>query len=122
MVKKWLQKGLEYIVSPHDVHYFVVNTIVGCSGSNMYFFFFEEPEILLGEKANYTWKLASPWITETKEGGPLLKSKEPKKLQAKDYFAREWEATLHNLGTQQIETLGEDVKRTRESAQIDLIL
>ena len=29
---------------------------------------------------------------------------------------------LHNLGTQQIETLGEDAKRTWELAQIDLIL
>ena len=52
----------------------------------------------------------------------LPKSKEPKKLQAKDHFAKEWEATLHNLGTQQTKILREDAKRTRESAQIDLIL
>ena len=29
---------------------------------------------------------------------------------------------MHNLGTQLIETLGEDAKRTQELAQIDLIL
>ena len=52
----------------------------------------------------------------------LTKSKEPKKLQAKDHFAKEWEATLHNLGTQQTKILREDAKRTQESAQIDLIL
>ena len=29
---------------------------------------------------------------------------------------------MHNLDTQQIETLGEDAKRIRESSQMDLIL
>ena len=73
-------------------------------------------------KTNYTGKQASPWITETIEGGLLPTSKEPKKLQAKDHFAREWGAILHNLGTQQIETLLEDAKRNRESSQMDLVL
>ena len=86
------------------------------------FFFFYEPEILLREKTNYTGKQASPWITETIEGGLLPTSKEPKKLQAKDHFVREWGAILHNLGTQQIKTLGEDVKRIQKEAQMDLIL
>ena len=52
----------------------------------------------------------------------LPTSKEPKNLQAKDQFAREWGAILHNLGTQQIETLEEDAKRIRESSQMDLTL
>ena len=51
----------------------------------------------------------------------LPKLKEPKKLQAKDHFVREWGAILHNLGTQQIKTLGEDVKRIQKEAQMDLI-
>ena len=90
--------------------------------SNFIHIFFDEPQILLREKTNYTNKQASPWITEIKEGGLLPTSKEPKKLQAKDHFAREWGAILHNLGTQQTETLVEDAKRNRESSQVDLIL
>ena len=80
-----------------------------------FFSFFDESEILLREKTNYTGKQASPWITETKERGLLLTSKEPKKLQAKDHLARKWGAILHNLSTQQIETLEEDAIKQLKS-------
>ena len=87
-----------------------------------FFFFLDELEILFKEKTNYTGKQASPWIIETKVRGLLPTSKEPKNLKAKDYFVREWGAILHNLGTQQTETLEEDAKRIQESSQMDLIL
>ena len=87
-----------------------------------FFFFLDELEILFKEKTNYTGKQASPWIIETKVRGLLPTSKESKNLKAKDYFVREWGAILHNLGTQQTETLEEDAKRIQESSQMDLIL
>ena len=73
--------------------------------------FFDEPIIKRGKKLH---KHTSPTLNnKNKRRGLLPILKEPKKLQAKDHFAREWEATLHNLGTQQTKTLGEDAKRTR---------
>ena len=97
-------------------------TCIVCALEYSLFFFLDELEILFKEKTNYTGKQASPWIIETKVRGLLPTSKEPKNLKAKDYFVRKWGAILHNLGTQQTETLEEDAKRIQESSQMDLIL
>ena len=97
-------------------------TCIVCALEYSLFFFLDELEILFKEKTNYTGKQASPWIIETKVRGLLPTSKEPKNLKAKDYFVREWGAILHNLGTQQTETLEEDAKRIQESSQMDVLL
>ena len=68
------------------------------------------------------WQTSLTLNNINKSRGLLPTSKESKNLQAKDHFAREWGAILHNLGTQQTETLEENVKRIRESSQMDLIL
>ena len=68
------------------------------------------------------WQTSLTLNNINKSRGLLPTSKESKNLQAKDHFAKEWGAILHNLGTQQTETLEEDVKRIQESSQMDLIL
>ena len=75
------------------------------------FFWWTKNIIKRGKKLH---KHTSPTLNnKNKRTGLLPILKEPKKLHAKDHFAREWEARLHNLGTQQTKTLGEDAKRTR---------
>ena len=59
---------------------------------------------------------------EEKQAGLFPISKRPKQLQERDYFAKEWAAALHNLGTHFTKNLSETDNKFLKSDHKDLIL